>query len=750
MQRRRSSRARKQPLHAHHKSQTDLSAWRKGGTIDSEKSLQNHQSANDQKYDTQEESLEQALRYVEKVQDCVALKKKSVLQKHLDAVESTALKQGLPPEVFEILLNIVLSGKFADTVNTRLLKSLIPASVIPEDSVVTAVSWLCVSKCSGNIQLLFLKWLITVFDFIDRKEQLHALYGFFFSFLQDEKLCPYICHLLYLLTRKEHVKPFRIRRLLELQARMGLQSHLQALLSLYKLFCPEQVTITLPGKMKTYFKNSEGPWKAAITAVRQRNQGPSPLSQAVFLGTAQPQSRKRKWNAHLVIPASSANANNLEEDREKNCFYLYSTNESFPLEQLHTFPQLLQNIHRLEFPSQMGSVLTNPLLLHYMNCVKDESIYLRLYYWMGQMLQEECTWCVVDNPYEEEFKSFLETVYNAECFLQEGFSACEEFLYKTLPLWDGFCCRSEVLRVLSWIPLSSFSDIKSHLCDPLAQLFFTSSIYFKCSVLESLKELLQNWLNCNAIQVDLESSSLNTTLSGLVNGVAELVRFVGWISTVGLRLENNSMFLLYFILDFYETVCIPVCDMYLKYNLPLLIMLPAGIFYPALLSMDSVNLNQLCYIMYRYRTNLVAAKENELCKKKMLQFKFSDQTYQVYNQYIIAMVGCLWTSSAFQKDSHPQGLRMDDELLSKTAVKELKTSFNIVYHPAMMGYSIQFLQQICPDDTTFNFKLIKGKKWNWYLEYLYTQGLKGLKVFIESSISRVSQASCSKAGNAEA
>lgn len=44
---------------------------------------------------------------------------------------------------------------------------------------------------------------------------------------------------------------------------------------------------------QSYFKNSEGPWKAAITAVRQRNQGTSPLSQAVFLGTCQPQSRKR-------------------------------------------------------------------------------------------------------------------------------------------------------------------------------------------------------------------------------------------------------------------------------------------------------------------------------------------------------------------------------------------------------------------------------------------------------------------------
>ncbi|NWZ84134.1 CENPI protein, partial [Poecile atricapillus] len=287
----------------------------------------------------------------------------------------------------------------------------------------------------------------------------------------------------------------------------GMQSHLQALLSLYKLFCPDQVTITLSGKMKSYFKNSEGPWKAAITAVRQRNQGTSPLSQAVFLGTSQPQSRKRKWNAQLVIPATSTNTNNLEEEGEENSVYLYSSSRSFPVEQLQTFPQLLQNIHHLEFPSQMGSVLTNPLLLHYMNCVKDESIYLRLYYWMGQMLQEECTWCVVDKPHEEEFRSFLETIYKAECLLQEGFSACEEFLYKTLPLWDGVCCRSEILKLVSWIPLSSSSDIKSYLYDPLAQLFFTSSIYFKCSVLESLKELLQNWLNCNVIQVDLEFSS---------------------------------------------------------------------------------------------------------------------------------------------------------------------------------------------------------------------------------------------------
>lgn len=39
--------------------------------------------------------------------------------------------------------------------------------------------------------------------------------------------------------------------------------------------------------------------------------------------------------------------------------------------------------------------------------------------------------------------------------------------------------------------------------------------------------------------------------------VAELINFVGWISTVALRLESNHTFLLHFILDFYETVRIP-------------------------------------------------------------------------------------------------------------------------------------------------------------------------------------------------
>ncbi|XP_053130301.1 centromere protein I [Hemicordylus capensis] len=722
--------------------QTNLSAWRTS-TPQSTGSKKAQTPSGDQQSAAEElgqSPLEEALDYLEKIKDRTSLKNK-VLQQYLVTVEKTAQERGLAPEEIDILLNIALSGKFAEAISTRLVKNLIPTSLIKEDSVVSAVSWLCVSKCSRNTQVLFLKWLIAMFDFIDRKEQINSLYGFFFSFLQDEKLHPFVCHVLYLLTRRENVKPFRVRRLLDLQTRMGTEPPLQALLLMYKNFAPEMVSITLPANTKIRFKNSENLWKTALGHMKQRMYGPSPASQQNLIGMDCPQSRKRKWNTQVALSArSTTSSRGSAADQKASCADPLGCAEAFPVEQLQTFPQLLQNIHRLELPSRIGSVLRNPLLLHHINCLRDDSVYQRMYFWMGQTFREECPWYKTENQqYELEFKDFLERVFEAECFLQEGFSSCEEFLYRSLPFWDGCCCRAQVLQLVSWIPLSTFSEMKSHLCKPLAQLFFTSSLYFKCSVLESLRELLLNWLNWHVMQADmateLNADLLNTTLSGLVSSVAELIHLVGRLSTSALCLENNSTFLMHFILDFYEIVC----DVYLKYNLPLVVMPPAGVFYPALLSMDSVTLDQLCHIMYRYRTNLVAAKQNQQAKKTMLQFKFSSRTCQEYNRYLTAMVGCLWTSNVFQKDFHPQGIKMDPEVLEKAKLQEYWKSLNIVFHPALTGYAVLFLEQAQNDGKPPNFKLIQGKRWEWYLEYMYSQELQGLKLFIKSSINRVSR-----------
>lgn len=43
-----------------------------------------------------------------------------------------------------------------------------------------------------------------------------------------------------------------------------------------------------------------------------------------------------------------------------------------------------------------------------------------------------------------------------------------------------------------------------------------------------------------------------------------------------------------------------VCDMFLKFGLPLIMMPPPGVFYPALLATDPVSVDRLAYIMHRW------------------------------------------------------------------------------------------------------------------------------------------------------
>ncbi|XP_058570714.1 centromere protein I [Neofelis nebulosa] len=717
---------------------TNLLALKEEDLNDSKCSLKHGQNDPVKDYghadDEAEDALKRAVRYFEKGPVETSRSRDKTLEKHLKTVENVAWKSGLAPEGIDILLNVALSGKFGNVVNTRILKCMIPTTLISEDSVVKAVSWLCVGKCSGSTKVLFYRWLVAMFDFIDHKEQINLLYGFFFASLEDDALCPYVCHLLYLLTRKENVKPFRVRKLLGLQAKMGMQPHLQALLSLYKFFAPTLISVSLPARKKIYFRNSENLWETALLAVRQRIQGPPPEPVKLMLGPANVHPVKRKWNSYSVIPMLNSSSCSKECGKKGMALSDYlRSNGSFPLEQLKSFPQLLKNIHCLELPSQMGAVLNNSLLLHYINVVKDESILLRLYHWLSQTLQEECIWYKV-NDYEhgKEFANLLDTIIRAEYFLQEGFYSCETFLYKSLPLWDGLCCRSQFLQLVSWIPFSSFSEVKPLLFDHLAQLFFISTIYFKCSVLQSLKELLQNWLLWLSTDIHMKpvmDSPLDTTLGGSVNTVSELIDYIGWLSTTAMRLESNNTFLLHFILDFYEKVC----DIYINYNLPLVVLFPPGIFYPALLSLDSSILNQLCYIMDRYRKNLTAAKKNELVQKTKSEFNFSTKTYKEFNHYLTVMVGCLWTSKPFQK-----GLYIDHEVIEKAGVAEYKSSLNLVHHPALLSYTVSFLLQEWPEERRVNMSSVRGKKWNWYLDYLFSEGLQGLKLFIRSSIHRSS------------
>uniref|UniRef100_A0A3P8N845 Centromere protein I n=1 Tax=Astatotilapia calliptera TaxID=8154 RepID=A0A3P8N845_ASTCA len=633
------------------------------------------------------------------------------LEKNLVQVEKVAYSQGLPPEAVSIMLEFAMSLRMGTSPCVRVLKCLIPASVVPQEAVVRAVVWLSVGKMPISTQVLFIKWVLTVFDMIDAKDQLRAIYGFIFNFVTDENLCPFICHLLYLLTRKESDGTDCL-----LFSSQGRQPFLLHLLSLYKVFCPELVTLSIPSRMKSGFRNHISPWQSALIAVQKRNglQGASSMSLVTNKDKTNP--RKRK-HCHLEFPALIP-ALNKEAQSEQS-----SSRRMVPLVELHSFAQLLENMHRIELPAQMGSLLGSSLALQYLDCVQDESALLRLNFWLGYAFHEEFLFCGDGGPSQtsEEALQFLNKLLSAQHFLQEGFSSSEVFLYKFLNVWDGSLLRPQILGLLSNIPVVPSSQIRTLLFEPLMQLFFTSSLFFKCGLMECLNNMLLKWLTWHsiyALEDDLDislNSHTNMTLSGFKDSVMELIHFVGRLASVGLQLEGCHCLLLSFVLDFYETVC----DTFLKYGLPLIVMPPAGVFYPALFATDPVSVDRLAYIMHRYKVNLTSAKSQEKVTEQA--FHISRQTFREFNHYVVIMVNCLWNSRMFYPG---MGVQLGEELLLKSNVPQYGSSFDLVHHPAFMSYAVNFHQ-----------KVSHSKPWNWYLEYLFTQGYDGLKHFVQSNIS---------------
>ncbi|KAJ8015722.1 hypothetical protein DPEC_G00029090 [Dallia pectoralis] len=671
-----------------------------------------------------------ALKYFTEVKTAITCRGNDVLERNLVLVERMGLSRGLPPETISVMLDHATSQRMGAARCVRILKFLIPSSVVPQETVVRAVSWLCVGNMSPSTQVLFLKWVLTFFDMIDSKDHLRAIYGFIFNFVTEMHLCPYICHLLYLLTRKECVRPFRVRKLLDLQAKLGKQPFLLHLLSLYKVFCPELVTFALPSKLKGGFKIHTTPWMAVLSAVQKRNNVQVSSDIRLTIGVKdKTNSRKRKCN-HMQLPSVSST---VQRERSSNCI-----RKVFPLEQLHSFPQLLDNLHRIELPSQMGSLLGSSLALCYLDYVQDDSAFLRLNFWLGHALHEEFLFGNGEgvSGSSSEALHFLNRLISTQDFLQEGFFSTEGFLYKFLNVWDGSLLRPQILGLLSDIPVVPSSCISQLLFEPLMQLFFSSTLFFKCSVIECLNNMLLKWLTWHSVyaledglDISLNSHTpMNMTLSGLMDSVVELVCFVGRLATVGLQLEGCPALLLTFILDFYETVC----DMFLKFELPLVVMPPVGVFYPALFATDPVSVDRLCFIMCRYKQNLTAAKSQQKETKQV--FHISSQTFREFNRYQLLMVSCLWNSRMFLAGVPAE---MGQGLLALSKVPEPSASFSLVRHPAFVGYALDFHLKCWPERNDVDLNSIKvGKQWEWYLEFLFSHGFLGIQQFVQSVVNR--------------
>ncbi len=96
-----------------------------------------------------------------------------------------------------------------------LLRGLYPVTRVPGACVLRVVGALGHGrlKPSMAMQALLLRWLVMVYHVLEAPGVLSQAYPVLFNLLDTAAIRPQLTHLLALITRRKHVRPFRIQNL---------------------------------------------------------------------------------------------------------------------------------------------------------------------------------------------------------------------------------------------------------------------------------------------------------------------------------------------------------------------------------------------------------------------------------------------------------------------------------------------------------------------------------------------------------
>ncbi|XP_046852040.1 centromere protein I-like isoform X2 [Xenia sp. Carnegie-2017] len=511
-------------------------------------------------------------------------------------LQEEACHNGLSDEQITRLLNICCSKKFVDAVRNQIIKCLIPRHGISADCIINVFSRMSANIINTSIQVSLLKWIIMVYELIDDRDKVHNLYGMIFHFLDNDTLCPYVCHLLYLMTRKDDVKAFRLRKLLDLMGKVGQQSYLIGLLYLYKIYSPHLVSVNIPNIKKAFFKRKDAKWLDILWKVNSAYQG-NKTGEARLMKQENKmfilQETKRRRKDHFLHSSHSYYTN--VHDGEMNT--------KVTMDKITCFDDFLSNIDYIEYPNQMGCIFESQYLQLYLTITQDEAAIVRLNFWLQQVLYEE----LVSAPsavIRERVRKLLQAILNFLMVYQKPLSSLELCLSQYLVAWNGADYQTLIFLLISQMPMTPYEKLNDLVLEPLRNLFFCSAVEFKCQVLSCFTEMLITYAR-SAMIISLEEKNKSMRASyeqmsldkeEICTVMMNLVKFVDKISTMAMQMESDNILLQHCILYFFEQVS----TLHHRFPGVNFVYTPSPtIVYRFIFSTNPMTISRLCNVMYK-------------------------------------------------------------------------------------------------------------------------------------------------------
>ena len=204
--------------------------------------------------------------------------KYAVSKSSIDEINAYAAQHGLENPVLKRLLNSVVSSKSLDQASQNaLIESLYPAVEVSDDVVYLVTGSLGHGSLKPSLptQQGLIKWLVKVYDLIEDPAVLSNLYSVLFNLLDTLSLRADLCCLLSLITRKKHVKPFRLQMLQRLSRIAGHEPALSKLISVYDEFAPGRLDSDRLKKGANIFSYPDLEWGGRLEQIQSRKRSHS-------------------------------------------------------------------------------------------------------------------------------------------------------------------------------------------------------------------------------------------------------------------------------------------------------------------------------------------------------------------------------------------------------------------------------------------------------------------------------------------
>ncbi|KAI8146316.1 Mis6-domain-containing protein [Fennellomyces sp. T-0311] len=565
-------------------------------------------------------------------------------------------KFGVNDEQLTVLFDLICCGKLVKNQCKNLVELLLPRGPLKYQHILRILKYLPLratrkkTKKQPNTGLLepavviaLLKWAIAMYDIVDQPKELLKFYGAFFHYLPTASLRPSLCHLLYFMTRRQHVKPYRIQKLLEIAETVDYDAPLYGLLSVYKAYQPD-IIMPMSQKATTVFEPPLPHIKDMCEQIRNiwNWEDMAEPDEALYRpqlinGRSKRRRTKDDGTAFAVPDATTSTA--VEPG-------------VVVIRDVGNVTELAQSLDNLQLPDQMAAVLDNRLLQFMIACDPDETTIARISSWMEQVLNSLLRRRNGSPKMRQMFKEMLQKCIKMAHITKAHLPLIEKFLREYLKTWDGWENKDEIFELITFIKPASYAEINDAFLKPLYRIYSYSDVEWKARLILCYTEWFKNWALLDwkrhterrDAEVDIEVDNLIWLFQGLDCNVdyfqtmQHFINHVDRISVIGLTQEDDHPLLQHAALSFFEFAS----GISIRHDIPEIIIPGASLIYRSFFSTSGMAMSRICGIIYQYKR---AFEENDRKTGDWVTRHTSDYLDD-FNTYVMDICSAVWRNQA--------------------------------------------------------------------------------------------------------